>query len=763
MTSPLNRPLSSRCPVTQITALAGRFREGRSDVSLTNKSLWRWFATVAITVGASEAFVMGLLSLLPPLNPWAQSVLDATLLVMLTSPILWLMLESLARRIDAVEKNRLAARLGAIVSGTTDGIIVTDGHGRILSFNRGAEAIFGYAEHEVVGSSVNVLLPEHLAAGHDHHLRAFREGAASARTMDTRDVLAGRRKDRCEIPVEVSIAKTDAGGETTMVAIVRDVTERRRIETELRLAKDQAEAASRAKSAFLANMSHEIRTPMNAVIGVTDLLHDTPLNREQREFVETIRHSGDALLGIINDILDLSKIEAGHMAIERAPFDPRQCVEAVADLLASKAAQKRIDFMIEIDEAVPARLVGDVTRLRQVLVNLAGNAIKFTGSGEVFLEVRSLATTDDRVELQIDVHDTGMGLTAEQQQKLFRPFTQADSSTTRRFGGTGLGLAISRSLVEMMGGCIWVQSKPGVGSTFSFRASFGRAAPGSVAENCAPPPPPLAGRRVLIVDDNETNRRILIHQVERWGARVLPCATPCAALAAAAQGAGFDLGLLDLHMPDMDGSELAGALHKRLGAATPPLLLLSSLGTQLPAEVRQRFACVLNKPIKAAALREAVERALAGGGTVPAMVKAGADRTLAARLPLRILLADDNPVNRRVTTSMLERFGYHPTTVIDGEEAVEIASRTEFDLILMDMQMPRCDGLDATRQIRAHERTGARAAFIVAMTANVSVEDRHACATAGMNDFMSKPARLADLKKVIVQAAEFRAVRTLSP
>ena len=732
-----------------MTAFAGRLA---ATADPSRKSAWWLAAAVLAIVATCEFVVMLVLALFPSLPAWQEAIADALLLSLIAAPLLWFVTRGVARRLESAERGRLAARMGAILTATADGIIVTDGEGRILSFNGGAANIFGYAEGELVGKSINVLVPPRFAARHDEQVRAFRDGTEPARIMGTRGILIGYSKDGREIPVEVSIAKAEVEGETTLVAIVRDVSERHRIEAELRAARAQAEAATRAKSEFLANMSHEIRTPMNAVVGLTDLLLDTPLNDEQRDFAETIRGSSDALLGVINDILDLSKIEAGHMELEHAPFDPRHCVETVADLLGPRAAQKRLDLVHEVDDAIPRGLVGDVTRFRQILVNLAGNAIKFTDTGEVFINVRATGVADGRVALEVDVRDTGLGLTPEQQQKMFRPFTQADGSTTRRFGGTGLGLAISRSLVELMGGRIWIQSEPGVGSTFSFSATFGVAEAPAADED--PRPVPLTGKRLLIVDDNATNRRVLIHQVERWGARALPCASPQAALALVARGEAFDLGLLDLHMPGMDGSELARAIRECRGPATPPLLLLSSLGLRLPPDVRQRFVAVLNKPVKAAQLRAAVERAFGGAPSSTSASKSTVDRTLAERHPLRILLADDNAVNRLVSTSMLERFGYQPTVVADGEEAVEIASRIDFDLVFMDMQMPRMDGLEATRRLRLHEAGGTARAFVAAMTANVSREDRQACEAAGMDGFLSKPARLADLQAIIVRAAK---------
>ncbi|MBI5771070.1 MAG: response regulator [Verrucomicrobia bacterium] len=713
----------------------------------------RWSTAVAVLgiVALAEFAAMFLLACFPKLPPWQEAALDAALLTLLASPLLWWLTRDLARRIEAADRQQQAARLGAIFDATVDGIVVTDADGRILAFNPGAEKIFGYTAAEVLGQPLRILLPPRVAERHDDYLRSFRDGAASARLMGQRGGLAGWTKDGREIPVDVSIARAGAEGEVTLVAVVRDVTVQRRFEAELAAAKEQAEAATRAKSVFLATMSHEIRTPMNAVVGLADLMLDTPLNAEQREFAETIRGSGDALLAVINDILDLSKIEAGHLALEQAPFALRPCVETVADLLGTRAAQKRLDLVTEVDETVPDDLAGDVTRLRQVLLNLAGNAIKFTDTGEVIVHARAVAFTAARVELQFDIRDTGVGLTAEQQARLFQPFTQADNSITRRYGGTGLGLAISRSLVEMMGGRIWVTSRPGAGATFSFTASF--AIPAPSRRDPGPAPLTLAGRRLLVVDDNATNRRILLHQIERWGALAVPCASPRAALATLAQGEPCDLALLDLHMPEMDGVELAQKI-RALPGTPPPLLLLSSAGTALPPEARALFAGVLHKPVKRTILRAAVANTLDTGAAGTARTPAsGVDRELAHRLPLRVLLADDNPVNRLVTTSMLERFGYHPTAVADGDEALEVALRMNFDLVLMDMQMPRLDGLETTRRLRRHESLGGARAFIVAMTANVSCEDRLACEQAGMDDFLPKPARLAELRTVIERAA----------
>jgi|GEM_PF-2378014 len=543
--------------------------------------------------------------------------------------------------------------------------------------------------------------------------------------------------------------------------------DRVRAERALRDAKDSAESASAAKSAFLATMSHEVRTPMNAVIGMTGLLLDTELSPEQRHFTEIIRESGDSLLTVINDILDFSKIEAGRLELERAPFNVRECLESALELVAARAADKNLELGYLLDPQVPRAIVGDVTRVRQVLLNLLNNAVKFTEAGEIVVSVSAenlpSAGNGGGVRLAVAVRDTGIGIPAERMESLFESFTQLDASTTRRYGGTGLGLAISKRLVELMGGQIWMESTPGVGTTsrFSLVADVAESPTPAHEEHSQPQ---LAGKRVLVVDDNATNRQILVRQAQSWGMVAEETESPIQALGWIESGRQFDVAILDIQMAEMDGSVLAAAVHAHHPAL--PLVMLTSLGRRREdTEAAVAFAAFLTKPIKPSQLYDVLITVFAGRPErLPAKAAPpAADRTSAEQLPLRILVAEDNTVNQQLALLLLDKLGYRADVAGNGLEVLDALDRQTYDLVLMDIQMPEMDGLEATRALRERWPDPAARPRIVAMTANAMRGDREAYLAAGMDDYVAKPIHREELAAVLARCAPHTAAATNAP
>lgn len=632
-----------------------------------------------------------------------------------------------------------------VVENMTDGVIVLDHHGKILDLNRTASQLF--ADHgPLIGRHLDQVINEnpHLQAEFKYN----RPGEA--------EVVLPRSGVRRYYQVSLTTLPFEKDLPPGQLMVIHDISEQKEMQFALQRAKDTAEEATRAKSLFLANLSHEIRTPLNAILGMSSLLLETRLNAEQQEFVHTVRTSGDALLSLINDILDFSKIEAGRLELERAPFDLRMAVEDSIDIIAPQASEKNLDFLFYVADDAPRALIGDMTRLRQILVNLLSNAVKFTERGEVVLEVESENLYDDRYILHFAVRDTGIGIPAERIGALFQSFSQLDSSTTRKYGGTGLGLAITDRLVRLMGGQISVESQPGVGSTFRVTIPFIAAelAVGPIARM------DFSDRRVLIVDDNRTNLNILKRQLASRGMIVEELSSPYTALERLESDSNFDLAILDMQMPGMDGMMLAAEIHRRPVGKDLPIILLTSIGQPASQYPRTGLVTTLNKPTKPSQLFELIAsilqhpegRPLTAQGLAP---QRRMDVSFARSHPLRILLAEDNQVNQKVAGQMLSRLGYRIDAVANGQEVLAALERQEYDVILMDIQMPEMDGLEATRRIR-QRRPHSEGPYIVAMTAYAFQEDIEQAMRAGMDDYISKPVRTEVLQNLLAKISQSR-------
>jgi PAS domain S-box-containing protein len=672
----------------------------------------------------------------------------------------------LTRRKQAEEAvRRSEEEIRVLVENAPTGILIVNHRHEILSANKQIELIFGYSQAELKGQTVELLIPARFVRHTE--LRDLYIANPAVRQMGGMHALVGQRKDGREIAIEIGLSPVNTGENFIVITSVVDVTERQQAETALKKALEdlektnlELEKASQVKSRFLANMSHEIRTPLNAIIGMTGLALDTQLDDEQRDFIETIRTSGEVLLNLINDILDFSKIEAQRMELEQAPFNLRRCIEGAFDLQQVKSAQKKLELAYSIDRGIPNTFTGDVTRLRQILVNLLSNAIKFTDQGEVIVFVTGQPLENQEYRLHFSVKDSGIGISAEGMEQLFKPFSQVDSSTTRRFGGTGLGLAISKRLSELMGGRLWAESRgiPGQGSIFHF-TMLTRVAPDQVGDE-EPIDGNLNGVKVLIVDDNQTNCQILVNQTESWGMAPTAVHSGTEALGLIAQGTHFGVAILDQQMPEMDGVTLAEQLAHDL-----PLVLLSSLGYHDNRPGGSRFSACLTKPVKPSQLHDCLTRLVTHR---PTSVSRPAGKTLfnleiGSRHPLRLLVAEDNEINQKLVSSILGRLGYRAEMANNGLEVLKILHEKPFDVVLMDIQMPEMDGETATTHIR-QDFPPDQQPRVIAMTANALSGDREHYLAVGMDDYLSKPVRIDELIRILQESRPLGAAQfTSSP
>lgn len=645
--------------------------------------------------------------------------------------------------------------LGAIVNNAADGIVVIDQNSIVRTFNPAAVGMFGYESSEVIGKDFSILMPPDFRDLHNHAIR--RSTLGEARVMNGDGLLQGLRKDGTAFPLELTVFPVETSGERLFAGLCRDVTERYRSEEALRAAVAKADEANQAKSDFLATMSHEIRIPMNGVIGMTGLLLDTRLNGEQRQYAESIRQSGRELLTVLNDILEFSKLEAGKLVLKDVDFNPVETVESVARLLGPQASGKGIDIVTFVADEAPAILRGDSGRFRQILLNLAGNAIKFTEEGAVAITGTLLEQGEHHVMLRFAVTDTGIGIAKEAQAQVFKMFAQADSSRTRRYHGTGLGLAICQQLVDCMGGEIGLDSVLGEGSTVWFTVRFGRGGhqpgPKTAAISMLPK------LRVLVVDDIELNRTIFEKQIRTWDMQVDSVARGEEALAALGEavneGEPYDVAIVDHVMPEMDGEELGRRIKENPDFDQTKLILAGSMDKR--AETGRfksiGFADYLCKPLRRSELLNCLigpgglsdERETVEAACDPKSVSADMPRPVK---PMRILVAEDNQVNQLLASVTLEKEGHRVDVANNGIEAVEAARRAPYDLILMDVKLPEMDGVTAARKIR--ELGGGKEQIpIVALTADAMKGDRERLLAAGMDDYVSKPLERDKLMAIV--------------
>jgi two-component system sensor histidine kinase/response regulator len=657
-------------------------------------------------------------------------------------------IESLIASLGKSEsKNKL---LATIVEQSSEAIWTKDLGGKITSWNSGAVAMFGYAAVQVIGRELDV----YESTPEEERARAQRLLAGEKFAYDARALTSSG--SAIDVQVAVAPLLDDANRCIGSIAVTRDVTQHKRSEEALRLAREAAEAANHAKSSFLARMSHEIRTPMNGVLGMTELLLETGLTSTQRKYAETVQRSGKTLLGIINDLLDFSKIEAGKLELENVDMDLRRTMEDIVDLLAERARAKGLELACSVPPDLVTHVRGDPLRLGQVFTNLLGNAIKFTDQGSVVIRVAGVEETASHVTMRFAVSDTGVGVSAEAQSRIFEEFAQADGSTTRKHGGSGLGLAISKQLVEMMGGSIHVESVLGGGSTFWFTATFEKQAAHAQGEASGAPLGLLTGARALVMEASPINRGILLEQMANWGMNTRVAETPEQVIDflvdAAARSLPYDVAIIDLGAPGIDAFDLARTIRARADIAKARLVMLSRRHVEIRSAREAGFDACLIKPVRQTVLYECLVNALAGhaqeavaSSPVTAPVNS---RPTGARG--RILLVEDNVINQQVALGILQIQGYEVTVTNNGKEALDACGQADFDLILMDCHMPEMDGFEATMEIRKREQTSSSKRLpIIALTANAMAQDREECLNAGMDDHLSKPFSMQTMHEML--------------
>ena len=682
----------------------------------------------------------------------SQSVLFLLVAFGLILALSWVRRRATSRKWARAEASLAYERnlLRTLIDNMPDCIYVKDADSRFLVANAGVAHLMGVTgPDQLLGKTDFDFYPPELAQRYrNDELAILRNGQAVINREEPTRTPEG--EERWLLTTKVPVRDPD-GHPVGLVGMGRDITVRKAAEAALIEAKQAAEHASRSKSEFLANMSHEIRTPMNGIMGMTELALDTNLTQEQRDCLDAVKSSAESLLTIINDILDFSKIEANRLQLDSVPFHLRDSIEETARILAPSAFDKGLELVCDVHPDVPETVIGDPTRLRQIVVNLVGNAIKFTSRGEVSLCVAVDAIDEATVQLLFTVSDTGIGIPKDKQRIIFEAFSQADSSTTRKYGGTGLGLTISAQLTEMMGGSIWLESEVGSGSHFHFTARLGI---GATAATERPLPVDLRGLAVLVVDDNSTNREYLRNLLTHWNMRPQAADSAGAALAAMRRaretGDPFRLVLTDCHMPDTDGFTLAESIKADPQFAGAGILMLSSAGQRGDAARCRQIGIsgYLTKPVSQAELRRAIESALAAPRpSDPALVTRHSLRE--TRRGLRVLVAEDNAVNQKVAARMLEKAGHSVVIVSNGREALAQLEAQPFDVVLMDVQMPEMDGMEATALLRERERATGAHVPVIALTAHAMKGDRERCEAAGMDSYLSKPLQAGELLKAL--------------